>query len=134
MADEAFGVSAAPEEFQSIIDENLGGLEGVKAIVDDILIWGDDDSFEKATASHDKKLLALLKRYQRKNVKVNKEKFRLKKTELFYMHMCGLTYKGYIPDPKKQDCIVSIPAPTNNDELRRLLGDVTYLSRFSEDF
>ena len=134
MADEAFGISAAPEEFQSIIDENLGGLEGVKAIVDDILIWGDDDSFEKATASHDKKLLALLKRYQRKNVKVNKEKFRLKKTELFYMHMCGLTYKGYIPDPKKQDCIVSIPAPTNNDELRRLLGDVTYLSRFSEDF
>ena len=134
MADEAFGISAAPEEFQSIIDENLGGLEGVKAIVDDILIWGDDDSFEKATASHDKKLLALLKRYQRKNVKVNKEKFRLKKTELFYMHMCGLTYKGYIPDPKKQDCIVSIPAPTNNDESRRLLGDVTYLSRFSEDF
>ena len=109
-------------------------MAGVKAIVDDILIWGDDDSFEKATASHDKKLLALLKRYQRKNVKVNKEKFRLKKTELFYMHMCGLTYKGYIPEPKKQDCIVSIPAPTNNDELRRLLGDVTYLSRFSEDF
>ena len=109
-------------------------MAGVKAIVDDILIWGDDDSFEKATASHDKKLLALLKRYQRKNVKVNKEKFRLKKTELFYMHMCGLRYKGYIPEPKKQDCIVSIPAPTNNDELRRLLGDVTYLSRFSEDF
>ena len=24
--------------------------------------------------------------------------------------------------------------PNNNDELRRLLGDVTYLSRFSEDF
>ena len=83
----AFGISVAPEEFQRIIDENLGGLEGVKAIVDDILIWGDDDSFEKATASHDKKLPALLKRYQRKNVKVNKEKFRLKKTELFYMHM-----------------------------------------------
>ena len=62
-------------------------MEGVKAIVDDILIWGADDSFEKATASRDKKLLALLKRCQWKNVKVNKEKFRLKKTELFYMHM-----------------------------------------------
>ena len=63
-------------------------MEGIKAIVDDILIWGDDDSFEEATATHDKKLLALLKRSQRKNVKLNnKEKFRLKKTELFYMHM-----------------------------------------------
>ena len=44
-------------------------------------------AFEEATASHDKKLLALLKRCQRKNVKPNKEKFQLKKTELFYMHM-----------------------------------------------
>ena len=51
------------------------------------MIWGDDDSFEEATASHDKKLLTLLKRCQRKNVKLNKEKFQLKKTELFYIHM-----------------------------------------------
>ena len=56
LADEAFGISVAPEEFQRIIEENLGGLEGVKAIVDDILIWGDDDSFEEATASHDEKI------------------------------------------------------------------------------
>ena len=40
----------------------------------------------------------------------------------------ALTDKGYIPDPQKQDCIVSIPAATDNDELRGLLGDVTYLS------
>ena len=54
----AFGISVAPEEFQRIIDENLG-LEGVKAIVDDILIWGDDDSFEEATASHEEKICLL---------------------------------------------------------------------------
>ena len=83
----AFGISVAPEECQRIIDENLGGLESLKAIVDDILIWDEDDSFEEATASHDKKLLALLKRFQRNNIKLNKEKFWLKKTELFYMHM-----------------------------------------------
>ena len=83
----AFGISVAPEEFQRIIDENLGGLESVKAIVDDILIWGEDNSFEEATASHDKTFLALLKRFQRNNIKLNKEKFRLEKTELLYMHM-----------------------------------------------
>ena len=55
--------------------------------MDYILIWGDDDSFEEATASHDKKLLTLLKRCQWKNGKLNKEKFQLKKTELFYIHM-----------------------------------------------
>ena len=44
----AFGISVAPEEFQRIIDENLGGLESIKATVDDILIWGEDDSSEEA--------------------------------------------------------------------------------------
>ena len=34
----AFGISVAPDGFQRIINENLGGLEGVKAIVNDILI------------------------------------------------------------------------------------------------
>ena len=54
---------------------------------------------------------------------------------MFYMHIGeALTDKGYIPDPKKQDCIVTITLPTNNDELRRLLGVARNLSRFSEDF
>ena len=75
-------------------------------------------------------MLVLLKRCQRKNIKLNQETFRLKKTEMFYMRMD----KGYIPDPKKQDCIVTIPLPTNNDELRRLLGVAPNRSRFSEDF
>ena len=46
-----------------------------------------------------------------------------------------LTDKGYIPNPPKTRLYcVHIPAATNNDKLRRLLGDVTYLSLFSEDF
>ena len=36
----AFGISVAPDGFQRIIDENLGGLECVKAIVNNILILG----------------------------------------------------------------------------------------------
>ena len=48
-----FGISVAPEEFQRI-DENLDGLDGVKAIADDILIWGDGETTEEARANHDK--------------------------------------------------------------------------------
>ena len=36
----AFGISVAPDGFQRITDENLGGFEGVNAIVNDILILG----------------------------------------------------------------------------------------------
>ena len=125
------GISVAPEEFQRRIDDNLG-LEGLKAIADDILIWGDGDTTEEATPKHDKRLLALLERCQQKNIKLNMEKCQLRKTELSYMGVV-LTANGVKPDPKKQDCIQSMPAPTNKDKVRRLLGVVTYLSRFSEN-
>ena len=43
-----------------------------------------------------------------------------------------LTDKGVKPDPQKQDSIQAMPALTNKEEVRRLLGVVTCLSRFSE--
>jgi len=60
------------------------------------------------------------------------DKFQLRKTELLYMGVT-LTDKGVKPDPRKQDSIQAMPALTNKEEVRRLLGVVTYLSRFSED-
>ena len=44
-----------------------------------------------------------------------------------------LTDKGLIQDPRQQDSIQAIPAPTKKEEVRTLIGVVTYLSRFSED-
>ena len=117
-----FGINVAPEEFQRRIEENLEGLERVKAIADNILVWGDGDTNEEAIPDHDKRPIALLEPCQQKNIKLNKEKFQLKKTELSYMGVV-LKDKGVKPDPKKQDCIQSMPA-------RSL---VTYLSRFSKD-
>ena len=64
---------------------SLESLQGVKAIADDILVWGDGDTSEESIADHDKRLIALLERCQQKNIKLNKEKFQLKKTELSYM-------------------------------------------------
>ena len=59
-----FGISVAPEEFQRRIGEKLEGIEGVKAIADDILIWGDGDTTKEAIANNDKRLLTLLERCQ----------------------------------------------------------------------
>ena len=47
-----FGIRVAPEEFQRKLDESLEGLEGIKAIADDILTWGDHYTIEKATSNH----------------------------------------------------------------------------------
>ena len=74
-----FGISVAPEKFQRRIDESLEGLEGTKAIADDILIWGDGNTIEEATSNHDARLSALLERCQQKHIKRNVHKFQLKR-------------------------------------------------------
>jgi len=127
-----FAITVATEEFQRRIDESLEGLEGTNAIADDILIWGDGNTIEEATSIHNARLSALLERCQQKHIKPNVDKFQLRKTELSHVGVT-LTDKGVKPEAWKQDRIQTMPAPTNKEEVRRLLGVVTYLSRFSED-
>ena len=57
-----FGISPAPEEFQRRLDEALVGLNGCKAIADDILVFGCGASDDEAVKDHDEKLIALLQR------------------------------------------------------------------------
>ena len=49
-----FGISVAPEEFQRRIDKNLEGLDGVKTIADDILVWGDGETIEEVARAMQK--------------------------------------------------------------------------------
>lgn len=69
-----FGISPAPEEFQRRMEEALEGLDGIKPIHDDILIYGCGDNDKEAHDDHDRKLEALLQRCLVKNIKLNKEK------------------------------------------------------------
>ena len=41
-----FGISPAPEIFQSRLEAALSGLGGVKAIVDDLLVYGEGENME----------------------------------------------------------------------------------------
>ncbi|KAK3538868.1 hypothetical protein QTP86_018772 [Hemibagrus guttatus] len=65
----------AQDEFQRKIDEIYEGLNGVMAIVDDVLIYG------KSKAEHDEHLLAMLQRSRQRGVKLNPEKSVIGATE-----------------------------------------------------
>ena len=80
-----FGISPAPEEFQRRLDEALAGLEGCKAIADDILVFGCGESDKQAIADHDRKLRSLLVRCREKNIKLNSGKLQLRLKEVSYM-------------------------------------------------
>jgi hypothetical protein len=72
-----YGISPAPEIFQRKMHEALDGLEGVACIADDMLIYGRGETIEEAQRDHDKHLIALLERCRQKNIRLNKEKFKL---------------------------------------------------------
>ncbi|KAK3745273.1 hypothetical protein QZH41_003737 [Actinostola sp. cb2023] len=48
-----FGITSAPEEFESKLQEKLSGLEGVEVLRDDILVVGYGDSQAEAESNHD---------------------------------------------------------------------------------
>lgn len=124
-----FGISSSPDYFQMKMYEIVQGLSGVEVLVDDLLVYGVGETFEEATADHNKNLECLLQRLLENNCKLNKTKMRLLETSVkYYGHI--FTDKGLQPDPSKIQDILNIPTPINKKELQRFLGVVTYLSRF----
>lgn len=119
-----FGLISAQDEFQRKIDETYEGLNGVMAIVDDVLIFG------KTKAEHDENLLAMLQRSRQRGVKLNPEKSIICATEVSYFgHL--LTADGIKPDPKKVAAVRDMEPPKDKGELETVLGMINYLSKFA---
>ena len=107
-----FGISPAPEYVQHRLDQAIEGLPRVRTVADDILITGEGDTLQDAVKDHDKKLLALHARSREKGVKLNKEKFKLRMTEVPYIgHV--LTKDGLTPDPSKIEAIQKMSRPSD---------------------
>ena len=119
-----FGITCAPEFYQKRMFHILSGLPGVVCMIDDILVFGHSQQ------EHDQRLESVLKRINRAGVTLNSEKCEFS--------MGSVTFLGHVidevgihPDPDKIQAIQQIKVPTNVTELRRFLGMVTYLSKFS---
>lgn len=125
-----FGISPAPEEFQRRIDESLEGLKGVKAIHDDILIYGSGDTDEEALVDHEANLRAFLQRCVEKNIKLNKEKLKLRRTSVTYMGH-NITRNGLELNPERTRAITEMKTPTSKSEVKRLLGMVNFVQKFA---
>ena len=125
-----FGISPSPEEFQRRLDEALEGLEGCKAVHDDILVWGCGKCHEEAVLDHDNKLRNLFKRCRTKNIKLNKDKLKFRQKEVTFMgHVIG--EGGLKADESKIIAIKNMPTPTDKKGVQRLLGMVNYVQKFA---
>ena len=124
-----FGISPVGEIFQRRLDQAIEGLDGVRTIVDDILIIGNRMSTDEAVKDHDAKLEALLSRCQERGIKLNEGKIDLKKTYMVYIgHM--LTADGVRADPSKVKGILQMTKPQDVQGVRQILRMTNYLAKF----
>lgn len=118
-----FGLASAPEVFQNIMQQLLGGIDGVECSMDDILIH----------AKNSKKLQEItdgvLKRITAAGLKLNREKCLFDQPSVKFLgHI--LSAQGLKADDDKLDAIRNLQEPTNKQQLQRALGMITYLGKF----
>ena len=106
------------------ITEILRGCDGVIGLIDDILVYGKTDE------EHHEHLTRVLERLKKEGVTLNVDKC------IFYsnvIHFLGqkIDTDGVSPDEEKIKAICNIPKPTNVTKIRRFLGMINQLSKFS---
>ena len=118
-----FGLTVSSEIFQKRLHQALEGLEGVRCIADDVLIWGRTDE------EHDERVRLFLQRCCEIGIALNKDKCRFGLQEIPFMgHV--VSSSGLKPDPAKIEAIVKMKPPVDKAGVERLRGTVNYLSRF----
>lgn len=90
-----FGISSAPEVFHRTVAQLFNGLDGVKTIHDDVLVWGT------TVDEHDKRLKQALDRSRQSGLKLNASKCEFRVTEVTYLGD-RLSAAGVQPDPNNQ--------------------------------
>ena len=119
-----FGISSAPEHFQKRMSKILAGLDGVLCLMDDTLVFGEDKK------GHDERLTAALRKIEAAGVTLNPSKCEFGKSQLKFLgHL--IDQEGIRADTDKTSAITEMKPPTNVSELRRFMGMVNQLGKFS---
>ena len=119
-----FGITSAPEHFQRRMSDLLSDLDGVVCMIDDVLVHG------RTVEEHDKRLVAVLHRLEQAGLTLNQEKCRFSQSQVKFLGQV-VDQSGIRPDPEKIQAIQSVRPPNNVGDVRRFLGMVNHLSKFS---
>lgn len=121
-----FGMNAAPELFQGIMEQLFCGIEGIIIYLDDILIGGI------TMEEHDKKLDNVEAILEKNSLTLNKSKCEYRKSELEFIGFM-ISVNGIGISPKKMEAIKYFRMPKTLEELHSFLGLVNYMSAFIDD-
>ena len=118
------GISCASEIFQHIMETKvLHGLNGIRVVCDDILIYGKD------MVEHDERVDAVLRRLRDRGMTVNPEKCVFGKPEVEFYGMV-FSADGIQLTDEKVKALKEAKTPSTPGEVSSLIGLATYCSKF----
>ena len=120
-----FGLKVSSEFFQKRPHHAVDDLEGIVCIADDMIVAGCGDIQEEANKDHDITLKKLQQRCTERNIRLNKEKNDLRKSQIIF-HGHKITKEGIMPDQLKVEANLKMPEPTDIPGVRRLCIMVQY--------
>ena len=114
-----FGINAAAENFQHMIQTVITDTSGTKNISDDIVVYGKDQS------EHDQALDQTLQRLHQSGLTDNPQKCEFNKPSIeLFGHV--FSKDGITPAPSKVQALHDAVEPQNQTELRSFLGMAQY--------
>ena len=120
-----FGICSISEHYNRRMDEALIGIQNIRKIVDDIIIY--DRTYEE----HVKHVREVLERCRQIKISLKREKFVFAQPKAkFSGYIVGPD--GFAADPSLTKAIREFPRPTNITELRSFLRLANQLSNFTD--
>ena len=117
-----FEITSIPEVFQRTMERLFEDIDGCEIIVDVILVWGKDED------EHHRRLVDVLERAWKIDLKLCKKKCKIKTEKLLYIgHQ--LTSNGLKPDVVKV-AIAGMLEPTCKKDVQHFIGMIQYLAKF----
>lgn len=118
-----FGIISASEIFHRAMEHIIEGLDGVRAYVDDIIVWGS------TLQEHNERLKKVLERIHKYGLKLNKSKCEFGVQEVVFLGD-KLSAQGVQADQEKIRAIQDMPRPTDKTGVLRIMGMVNFIGTF----
>lgn len=118
-----YGICVGPSKFQKLVDSVLAGIDGVVALLDDVVIGAPDEETLR------KRVIEVFERFKKAGLTLSEKKCEFGKESIEYLGF-RIDASGLHSTEEKIKSIVMAPNPKNVKDLQAFLGFVNYLARF----
>ena len=121
-----YGISSISEHYNRRMDEAFAGVQGIRKIVDDVVV------FDKDERQHVEHVREILRRCEERGISLNHDKFKFCRPQAYFAGLI-LTSEGYSISSDIIDAITNFPTPSSRTDLRSFIGLTNQLTTCTKE-